>query len=92
MTDLTRRTFLTASTAAAMPFFIKAEKKSEAEQKDRNVHLTERNYGVFYRVIELPAGVDASAVQATMANGVLKITIPKPARLEAKKIEVKEAA
>jgi HSP20 family protein len=27
-----------------------------------------------------------------MTNGVLKITIPKPARSEPKKIEVKEAA
>jgi HSP20 family molecular chaperone IbpA len=27
-----------------------------------------------------------------MSNGVLKITIPKPVRSEAKKIEVKEAA
>jgi HSP20 family protein len=29
-------------------------------------------------------------VQATMSNGVLKITIPKPAKAEPKKIEVKE--
>jgi HSP20 family molecular chaperone IbpA len=27
-----------------------------------------------------------------MANGVLKVTIPKPAHSQAKKIEVKEAA
>jgi HSP20 family molecular chaperone IbpA len=27
-----------------------------------------------------------------MSKGVLKVTIPKPARSEAKKIEVKEAA
>jgi HSP20 family protein len=47
---------------------------------------------VFYRVLQLPPGVDPSKVQATMANGVLKITIPKPARSETKKIEVKEAA
>jgi HSP20 family protein len=31
-------------------------------------------------------------VQVTMSNGVLKITIPKLARSEPKKIEVKEAA
>jgi HSP20 family protein len=43
-------------------------------------------------VLQLPAGIDPSKIQAAMSNGVLKITIPKPARSEAKKIEVKEAA
>jgi HSP20 family protein len=76
---------------------IRGEKKMEAEKdgkdtKDKNVHLSERSYGVFYRVLQLPPGVDPSSVQATMSKGVLKITIPKPARSAAKKIEVKEAA
>ena len=73
---------------------IRGEKKVESEQddKNKNYHLSERSYGVFYRVLQLPPGVDPSKIQATMSNGVLKITIPKPARSEAKKIEVKEAA
>lgn len=64
----------------------------ESKDKDRNVHLSERSYGVFYRVLQLPFSVDPASVQATMSKGVLKITIPKPARPESKKIEVKEAA
>ena len=56
------------------------------------MHVSERAYGVFYRMLELPTGIDPSTVQATMSKGVLKVTIPKPARSEAKKIEVKEAA
>jgi HSP20 family protein len=73
---------------------IRGEKKIETspDDKNKNVHVSERSYGVFYRVIELPASVDPSSVQATMSNGVLKITIPKPARAASKKIEVKEAA
>jgi HSP20 family protein len=73
---------------------IRGEKKVEREKEDKNksYHLIERNYGVFYRVLQLPPGVDPSKVQATMANGVLKVTLPKPARSETKKIEVKEAA
>jgi HSP20 family protein len=47
---------------------------------------------VFYRVLQMPSGVDPSKIQATMSNGVLKVTIPKPPRSQAKKIEVKEAA
>ena len=73
---------------------IRGEKTVEEERKDekKNYRVTERSYGAFYRVFELPPGIDPSTVQATMSKGVLKITIPKPARSEAKKIEVKEPA
>src|ERR1700675_4258467 len=71
---------------------IAAEKKVGENQEDKNVQLSERCYGVFHRVLQLPPGIDPSSVQATMANGILKITIPKPAKSEPKKIEVKEAA
>jgi HSP20 family protein len=71
--------------------------KQQAESKgdggsNRNYHLSERSYGVFVRMLQLPPGIDPSSIQATMSNGVLKITIPKPAKSQAKKIEVKEAA
>src|SRR6202171_2832529 len=71
---------------------IRGEKKVEEGQKDKNVQLSERSYGVFYRVLQLPPGIDPSSIQATMSNGILKVTIPKPAKSEPKKIEVKEAA
>ena len=71
---------------------IRGEKKVEESQKDKNVQLSERSYGVFYRVLQLPPGIDPSSIQATMSNGILKVTIPKPAQSEPKKIEVKEAA
>src|ERR1700750_3339807 len=70
---------------------IRGEKKVEENQKDKNVQHSERVYGVFRRVLQLPPGIDPSNVQAMMSNGVLKITIPKPAKPEPKKIEVKEA-
>jgi HSP20 family protein len=73
---------------------IRGEKKIEDEKTEdkKNRHLVERSYGVFYRMLELPPGIDPSSVQATMSKGVLKITIPKPAQTKAKKIEVKDAA
>jgi HSP20 family protein len=43
-------------------------------------------------MIQLPPGIDPSKIQAVMSKGVLKITLPKPARNETRKIEVKEAA
>jgi len=71
---------------------IRGEKKLEEEKRDQNYHLTERSYGSFYRELLLPRGVDPSSVRATMSKGVLKVTIPRPALSETKKIEVKEAA
>jgi len=79
---------------------IRGEKKVESKAGDKNgedgnekaYHVAERTYGVFYRVIQLPPGIDPSKVQATMSKGVLKITIPKPTPSTATKIEVKESA
>jgi HSP20 family protein len=60
--------------------------------QSRNYRVAERTYGVFVRMLQLPAGIDPDSVQAVMANGVLKIVIPKPAHSQTKKIEVKEEA
>ena len=71
---------------------IRGEKKAEKEEKDKNYRLVERSYGSFERTLELPEGVNADAIKANIAKGVLKVTVPKPAPAQAKKIEVKSAA
>jgi HSP20 family protein len=71
---------------------IRGEKKSEKEEKEKNYRLVERSYGSFERTLELPDGVNADAIKANIAKGVLKVTVPKPAPAQAKKIEVKAAA
>jgi HSP20 family protein len=71
---------------------IKGEKKAEKEENDKNHRLVERSYGSFSRSIELPAGVDADTIKADLSNGVLKVTVPKPAPAQVKKVEVKAAA
>lgn len=70
---------------------IKGEKKSEKEEKDKNYRLVERSYGYFSRSIQLPAGTNADAIKASISNGVLKVTVPKPAPAQVKKVEVKNA-
>ena len=65
--------------------------KTQGQQKSpRNYVVAERSYGVFLRGLQLPPGVDQSKIQASMSNGVLKISIPKPKKAEPKKIEVHE--
>jgi HSP20 family protein len=71
---------------------IRGEKKAEKAEKDKDYHLTERSYGSFARTLELPAGVEPEMIKASIANGVLKVTIPKPAPAVTKKVEVKAAA
>jgi HSP20 family protein len=71
---------------------IRGEKKAEKEEKDKNYHRIERSYGSFYRSLQLPAGIKADAIKATLKNGVLKVTMTKPATVQPKKIEVRAAA
>jgi HSP20 family protein len=71
---------------------IRGEKKAEKEQKDKNYRLVERSYGSFERALELPEGVNADAIKASIDKGVLKVTVPKPAPAQVKKVEVKAAA
>ena len=56
---------------------IKGEKKAEKENKQQDVHMMERSYGMFERSFSLPAEVDPAKVEATFDKGVLKVTLPK---------------
>ena len=70
---------------------IRGERKEEKEEKKRSYHRIERRYGSFFRSFELPADVDASAVEATYKDGVLKLSLPKTEEQSLKKIEVKSS-
>ncbi|MBY0320836.1 MAG: Hsp20/alpha crystallin family protein [Reyranella sp.] len=73
---------------------IKGERKSEKEEKKKDYHLTEREFGSFERRFTLPEGVDRDKIEASLKKGVLTVTLPKKAEAQkpAKKIEVKAAA
>jgi len=70
---------------------ISGEKKQESEQKDKNWHIVERNYGAFHRGILLPFEPGDNAVEATYDKGVLRLTVKKPAEIQKSKktIEIK---
>jgi len=71
---------------------IRGEKKSERDEKTKDYRVVERNYGSFYRTLELPPGVDPDKIKASIDKGVLKVVIPKPAPAQVKNIAVKSAA
>jgi HSP20 family protein len=72
---------------------ISGERKTEAEEKKENFYHCEREYGSFYRAVPLPDGVKLEDVKATFSDGVLEVSIPLPAKPEARvrKVEVQEA-
>ena len=56
---------------------VKAERKKEAESKEKDYFLQERHYGQLQRSLALPENVDSDNVKAEYKNGVLKISIPQ---------------
>lgn len=68
---------------------IKGE-KAEKEERKAGFHLSERNYGSFYRAVQID-DVDADKIGAKFDKGVLTVTLPKlpAAQASTKKIEIK---
>lgn len=72
---------------------ISGEKAEEKKEEGEDYHLSERRWGSFRRAIRLPEGADAAAIEASHANGVLTIRLPKSEKALAaeKKIDVTAA-
>lgn len=51
----------------------------------------ERRYGSFARAVGLPAGIDESKIDASYANGVLEIHVPKPDEAKPRRIQLGSA-
>ncbi len=56
---------------------ITGEKREEQVEEKGDIYHSERQYGRFERVIQLPAEVDTDKAKASFKNGVLKIALPK---------------
>lgn len=72
---------------------IRGEKAEETRDEKADCLLSERLYGAFQRSLRLPVGVDADKITAQLAQGVLRVTLPKTpeARETDRKIEIKVA-
>jgi len=72
---------------------ISGERKRETEEKGKEFYRCEREYGSFYRSVPLPEGAKVDDVKATFTDGVLEVSVPLPARPEAKvrKIDIQES-
>lgn len=57
---------------------VSGERGEPNEDKPRTYSLAERPTGVFSRSVRLPAGVDPARIVATLSDGVLTVTMPRP--------------
>jgi len=67
---------------------ISGEKKEQHDSKERNLHLNERAFGMFRRSFRLQPEIDGDQIEAKFDNGILTVTLPKPEKAVAKKIEI----
>jgi len=70
---------------------LKGEKKSEHDERKAGWHWSERTYGSFRRMVELPVEVEADKASASFKNGVLTITLPKAESAKVRNIPVHAA-
>ena len=61
---------------------LKGEKHTSHEEERKGLWHVETRSGSFQRRLRLPVSVDADAVKASFKNGVLTVTVRKPAEPE----------
>ncbi len=67
---------------------ISAEVKRETERKEEKQLISERYLGQCYRAFTLPTDVDDAKTEASYANGVLTLTLPKKANGKSRRITI----
>jgi HSP20 family protein len=69
---------------------LEGERKIDHSSRDEtSLHRRERESGAFRRGFELPATVDADAVEAVHRNGVLMLRLPKTPEAKPRQISVR---
>ena len=67
---------------------ISGERKAEHEEREKGWYRIERSFGSFNRSLTLPDGVDPDRIDASFANGVLQVRIPKPEERKPRRISI----
>jgi HSP20 family protein len=67
---------------------VSGKREEEQREEDERFFAYERSYGTFSRSFVLPEGADVDNVKAELEGGVLRITVPKKAEMQPRRIEV----
>jgi HSP20 family protein len=70
---------------------VTGERRSEDRSEIDGVSRFERVSGRFQRRVTLPESADADGIKAKSSNGILEISIPKQAAVQARRITVEAA-
>jgi HSP20 family protein len=70
---------------------VEGERKLPDAESGATYHRRERDYGRFSRILTMPGTVNAEAINAKMADGVLTVILPKAEAAKPKQISVKAA-
>jgi len=75
---------------SALPdaIIVGAGAKKETTKKDGDVHIAELSSRKVFRRVDLPHPTDVEKATATLANGILQLTVPKAATPTEKKVAV----
>ena len=57
---------------------VQGERRHEGEDERSGIYRSERSYGSFHRMIQLPQGTMTDQAKASFKDGVLEITMPAP--------------
>jgi HSP20 family protein len=69
---------------------IKGERKAP-EVKEEKFHRRERAWGHFNRLVSLPDRVEGEKIEATLKDGILRVTLPKAASARPRTIKVTQS-
>lgn len=67
---------------------LKGEKKKQDEGGDEFCYSTERYYGSFKRIIQLPTSIELDQVKASLDKGVLRVVLPKAGETANREVEI----
>lgn len=68
---------------------LSGEKEETKEEKSECCYVSERSFGSFHRIVELPEGLDPDRVTADQSDGVLTVRIGKLKSAKPRHIPVK---
>ena len=74
--------------ATGVNLSISGERKILAEKEGVRYHRREREAGKFSRAISLPGDIDPEGVSASLAGGILKVSVPKAEKAKPRQIEI----
>jgi HSP20 family protein len=70
---------------------VRGERAYPYDDSDQTVwRRIERSFGRFERGLRVPPGLDPGQIQASLADGVLTLTVPRPQPPQPKRVEIAE--